>query len=423
MSEQDNPNRFWSSVPPRVRSEYTFASGYNANGARFDVEHEITLGSGWRASFDRGWGYRLPEDWRAGNIGHAGILLATLITPGNQRLDIIDADNAVSVVLPGSYTNESQQVTLHPNEPPTTIGRAQNTDIVVEDALASRVHAQIGLRNDRISVADTSKNGTALLLPVPTPYDVTPIPMRDFGAIDNEQAESRLEYAPKIHAAVAEWTYRQEAPSQDSHFIMPKEKAFGVLDGVGGVKFGGEAAHDAATYLQHRAIADQPNQYKPDQALDWLIQSVNAASVAAYEQYGGHGSTTATSCIIVEDDGKMYAPWLSVGDSRLYLVRDRIAHQVSQDEGVENEISNWLGGYDRAPVRQYGILELQSGDRLVMVTDGVTGDRGTDIMHDDEIAFHINRFPDNSAAAAQELVRAANKLDDRTAIVININFT
>ena len=128
------------------------------------------------------------------------------------------------------------------------------------------------------------------------------------------------------------------------------------------------------------------------------------------------GATTGTLCRVVGGADRRFVAWASVGDSRLYVIRQGKAYQISQDEGVGNQITNWLGR-GGSVVAQHGNFELLSGDRLVLVTDGVTGGWGEDAMTDQELA-NIVSSQHNTQVAADMLVSLARKIDDRTAIVV-----
>ena len=59
---------------------------------------------------------------------------------------------------------------------------------------------------------------------------------------------------------------------------------------------------------------------------------------------------------------------------------------------------------------------LGSADRIVLCSDGITGDYGEDLMSERELGFIVSRSRD-ARNASQNLIAGARKKDDRTAIV------
>jgi len=57
-----------------------------------------------------------------------------------------------------------QEIEVSQSRPVVTIGRGQQNDIVVLDALASRVHARIEYRRGKFVLLDQSTNGTYVLI-------------------------------------------------------------------------------------------------------------------------------------------------------------------------------------------------------------------------------------------------------------------
>ena len=74
-----------------------------------------------------------------------------------------------------------------------------------------------------------------------------------------------------------------------------------------------------------------------------------------------------------------------------------------------------MHGY--AGVKQFGEVKLKRGDKIVLCSDGITGDKGSDLMSNDEVASIVSRSA-NSEDASRNLVAGARKVDDRTALVI-----
>ncbi|MBC7546704.1 hypothetical protein H7171_03080 [Candidatus Saccharibacteria bacterium] len=71
---------------------------------------------------------------------------------------------------------------------------------------------------------------------------------------------------------------------------------------------------------------------------------------------------------------------------------------------------------DCMKLTQSGIIELAEGAEVILVTDGITGDRAPDLLHESDIQKVLTESS-SAQAAAENLVQAARKIDDRTATV------
>ncbi|MGC2192760.1 MAG: protein phosphatase 2C domain-containing protein [Candidatus Dormiibacterota bacterium] len=185
---------------------------------------------------------------------------------------------------------------------------------------------------------------------------------------------------------------------------------FGVFDGVGAFPRSGEAAQLAAEVL---AEAWRAQELPPAAA---LLRGCERAELLIRQRC--LGATTATLAWIVE----RLLFYVSVGDSRLYHQPAGASSpvQVTVDEGEGNLLFNVLGeGPDRhgsSVAPQRGTVPLSSGDKVILVTDGITGDFAPDLLTEEELALAIAGA--DPQRAAEQLVEIARKRDDRTAMVI-----
>jgi serine/threonine protein phosphatase PrpC len=204
---------------------------------------------------------------------------------------------------------------------------------------------------------------------------------------------------------------------------------YGVFDGLGGHAGSEEAARIASESIQ-MTIEALSSDYTDETSLgemhEDLVQSVAQASEAITTAQGELqkplGLTTATVARLVEKNGQTALLWASVGDSRLYIrTSDDEITQISEDEGEENFVSNTLGSAKLFQgVHQRGmVLPLEPGDEIVLVTDGITGDIGEDILSNDEILAALVNAP-TAEDASQELINISRKRDDKTAIVVRL---
>jgi serine/threonine protein phosphatase PrpC len=183
---------------------------------------------------------------------------------------------------------------------------------------------------------------------------------------------------------------------------------FGVFDGVGSIRDSDRAADLAA-----RTIAKVCRD-SSELSLDALVAACDAAQEAIVQ--GRLGATTAAVAWIVDEQ----LHYVSIGDSRIYLSTAGRLRQITQDQGEGNLVENVLGespppGY-QSLTQQNGTLAVMPGDKLILVTDGITGDFWPDLLSLREIAAAVAE--DEPYAAAHNLIQAARKRDDRTAVVV-----
>ena len=233
-----------------------------------------------------------------------------------------------------------------------------------------------------------------------------------------------------------------ERMTEDASYINEQEGIFGIFDGAGGV--GKPGSGRIASRTARDSFKNQVENKKISSYSD-LIDFLNKASRDVGRKT--EGITTATVAKIVEEKGRKYLYYAQAGDSRLYVVHkgDKThkgwAEQITRDEGKRNLIANWLGRddrpveldkngqmnvYIREKVTQAGRIPISNGDRIVICSDGVTGDINrqmedgrNELMGINEVARIVNRA-EYAQTAARALVEQARKKDDRSAIVVEV---
>ena len=205
---------------------------------------------------------------------------------------------------------------------------------------------------------------------------------------------------------------RPNRKCEDNLFMSADEGVFAVFDGAGGG--GGDpakASEIAVREMDRMMKAAAPETEKDLGSMLSVINSqINRDSIA--------GISTGVIGRVIEQDGKKKLLYASVGDSRIYVIRKGEAYQVTSDEGFGNVITNALGS-DDFRMRQTGAVELRKGDRLLFCSDGITGDYEKDFIPTKELAAIIEKAK-SPREAASALARRATKVDDRTAIVVNL---
>lgn len=258
--------------------------------------------------------------------------------------------------------------------------------------------------------------------------------IRDF-VVRSNPGQTDIEFTQRLRNETLKYRHEQEQDSQDSVFIDTDRRIYGVYDGAGGVAGGREASR-----LASRVTGSLAEQYSLGDARQLAnVLTMAGAKIVNAEQNGRQiGVTTgALTQIVDKDDGVRYVAYASAGDSRIYVVHpDGTAEQLTRDEGHENVIENYLGRgktreYDDAGimrrdnrsgreqnVTQYGERSLVRGDRIVICSDGITGDKGTDLMSPEEVGYYV-AGAETAQAASENLLGYARKLDDRSVIVVD----
>ena len=192
---------------------------------------------------------------------------------------------------------------------------------------------------------------------------------------------------------------------------------FIVADGMGGHKAGDYASRYAVeTVVEAIGASFEKN---PVRILGGAIEKANALIRQRAREdiaYSGMGTTmVAATCM-----GR-YLEVANVGDSRLYVINDKI-EQITQDHSLVEEMVR-MGGIDRASARNhpdrniitraigardyieadYFNMELQAGDIVLLCSDGLTN------MVDDEAIHRILTEKGNLEDRVEKLVETANR--------------
>ncbi len=227
---------------------------------------------------------------------------------------------------------------------------------------------------------------------------------------------------------------------QDAYVLDRENGIFAVADGLGSRPHSDLAAREVLSMFVRAFTAygvPKDAEQARERIQDGLIDRLQYA--AALTQ----GATTLTGVIITPDE---QATFLQAGDSQFLIRRPaQIIHQTSE-QGVKQEMSdqrlyglyNFFGtasGYDPSvPPRQltelpntrtisegteWGSVEIREGDRLILATDGVMGDRQDERLSElDWLSF--TRRTLGAQACAHALVHYSRKIDDTTAVVVDI---
>lgn len=234
----------------------------------------------------------------------------------------------------------------------------------------------------------------------------------------------------KVSVGVKSDIGRVREGNEDSYLV--DDPLYVVADGMGGHLAGDVASSTAVDVISSRsstASAEDP------QTLAELIRGANAAiweRASADPELHGMGTT----CTLVLLDGAR-AHIAHVGDSRAYLLRDGQLQQLTEDHTLvarmvregrlreeeaerhpQRSIITRALGVDADVEVDLSTLDLRSGDRLLLCSDGLSSMIGRD-----EIAGGLSEQADPQAAA-DDLVARANEAggeDNITVVVIDID--
>ncbi len=299
--------------------------------------------------------------------------------------------------------------------------------------------------------------------------------MSEKPAIDNGAAERR-EYLKWESGVTTRSARSHNGGNEDSNINRPEMGLFGVFDGVGGEDGGAiassSAAQEIAAYYAATGHSNEGSDVQDEHALrERMVEAVSAARIKVWAQIGAagfyEGATTATIIKTWKTpEGRTKALVANLGDSRAYVIRsgrlmqitydDNIVDRLSTDATEREEMNKKLDtistkkeyealdqltqtafnqrniitssledGLEINDQRKMGIIELKTGDRLLICSDGI---------HDNLTIAELTNIlsmEKNPQELSSWVVRAANersqedsekniraKDDDMTAVVV-----
>ncbi|WP_372999069.1 protein kinase [Sulfurimonas sp.] len=189
-----------------------------------------------------------------------------------------------------------------------------------------------------------------------------------------------------------------------------------VCDGVGSADAGAEAAQRVTTYLMNN-FKIRPKTWSIEKSIITFVKSINSIlyeeSMVNYERT----ELVTTLTMVVIEGNRLYGA--NVGDSRVYLYRDKSINQLSfdhamQESGYENVLTQAIG-IEKDVEPYYFENIIQKDDKILLCSDGLYT-----IMSE-------NRLETGISNGASYLVKKASKLvednlpDDTTAVVLEIS--
>ncbi len=221
--------------------------------------------------------------------------------------------------------------------------------------------------------------------------------------------------------------------NQDSYYIDSEGRLFIVADGMGGHAGGEEASRIAAEEIQNYLLANWESKQSGKDLLKEALLQANKAILADQQEHPERADMGTTVVVV------MLRPQESpccahVGDSRLYRFRDAKLEQITQDHTwvaralktgdispdearlhpFRHVLSSCLG---REDLNEMSVqpLDLQTGDRLLLCSDGLTEE-----LVDDKIAYYFQESPslDETAHSLVEAAKAQGGNDNITVVLV-----
>ena len=244
---------------------------------------------------------------------------------------------------------------------------------------------------------------------------------------------------------------RQRDHNEDNFLVDKKLGLFVVCDGMGG-HAAGEVASALAVKIFHEVVKRESwmledyagekqgaEKVSRKQVLALLENAINQASSRVHEEAQkdaakrGMGTTLVAIVILAN---QAFVVW--VGDSRIYLLRDSVLEQLTEDHSVYNEllkrkkmareeieklpqknaITRAIGVYEHTEPESL-VVDLLAGDRFLLCSDGLSGYFEEDL---EELSRLLGLKDGN--LAAQELIASANERggkDNITAVIVEVS--
>ena len=215
-------------------------------------------------------------------------------------------------------------------------------------------------------------------------------------------------------------------PQVRQHDLGERGSLFVVADGMGGAAAGELASQMATdTIFAHLLRAwNAETEATPQRFAHRLKEAVEVANASihahakAHPEVKGMGTTTTAAGVLGDH---LYLT--QVGDSRAYLVRGGVAHQLTKDQSLMQRLveAGELTEEEAAQSERRNIIlqalgpdpkvkvdlthqEVRRGDVLVLCSDGLSGQ-----VKKEEIAQAVTQTKGDLAAACDKLIALANE--------------
>jgi PPM family protein phosphatase len=229
--------------------------------------------------------------------------------------------------------------------------------------------------------------------------------------------------------------------NEDAIAVLPDLGLVVVADGIGGARSGDVASRIAAEVIAGRFQRQSPSRGDADKARLFVEAAIEEANAAIRDHAQrekdcvGMGTT-----VVVGFLGRGWLAFASVGDSRLYLMRDGTLKQLTRDHSFiqevvdqgffrsledakhygigDNILTRALGTGNHVQVAS-GLMEVRSGDLYLFCTDGLSG-MVPDAWLEQMLTLGEGKDLDTLTAALVELACARGGNDNITLGLVRI---
>ena len=203
-----------------------------------------------------------------------------------------------------------------------------------------------------------------------------------------------------------------------------------VCDGMGGHK-GGEIASRLAVETISNYFEKLNDNYNISEVINKSLEAANTSIILKAKENSDLTDMGSTVVLVLIKDELVY--YTSLGDSRIYKIRDGAIYQITKDNSLvqqmvdsniitedeakvhpkKNVITKALGTNDELEQEYYEPFKLLENDKLILCSDGLTA------HVDEEEIFQLseNNPPQQ---AAQKLVELANERGGTDNITVQI---
>jgi protein phosphatase len=222
---------------------------------------------------------------------------------------------------------------------------------------------------------------------------------------------------------------RKRKANEDSY--IAKAPMFAVADGMGG-HLAGDKASEAVVNRLSAIRGDFIEPKAIERALHKATEDIEVVSAGSTIGVG----TTVTGAALTLQDGHPYFVIFNIGDSRVYRFERNEFVQVTVDHSLvqqllelgeitpeqvfnhpEGNVITRAVGFNSRPIPDYWMLPLVKGLRIILCSDGLTGE-----MRDERIRLHVaaGLSVAETASALVDAALAEGARDNVTVVIVEV---
>lgn len=226
--------------------------------------------------------------------------------------------------------------------------------------------------------------------------------------------------------------------NEDACFVMTKDRVFIVADGVGGNNSGEIASrtcvNEIVKYVEENPLSGLKGLQQVKSYFEICLRDVNFKVLEMSQRYEKNKGMATTVVTAYLSEGCLYI--VNVGDSRAYVLRDKVLTQITEDhtyvntllkagliseaEAENHDKKNMITkavGADYAIEADYFETPVKAGDIILICTDGLYGE-----VPKEELISILSR-EESMTGICSDLVNAANQnggSDNITMVVLKV---